>query len=146
MTIKKLSLILITFITAVFTFDYLNLGRTICTSHSCITTLNEVLLGYFLLACICLLLLIIFKYLPISYFTKWWQYAKYAVPLTVGLLTMINSGAFHSQSVGMAGMGSFFESVFDLFMLIVSYGLFVVGSLFQMFRVYVESSKYTLDK
>lgn len=77
----------------------------------------------------------------VIYFSKWWKFARLTVPLVFVAQFIIGLGLHHNPG-GWFSM----DQTIDLFILFALYGFFVLGSLFQMFRAYVESTKYSIDK
>lgn len=66
-------------------------------------------------------------FMPPRVFTTWWNFAKYSIPIILVLSFIINAG-LHHNSTGQ------WQDIFDLPMLFILYGVFVIGSLVQIIR------------
>lgn len=77
--------------------------------------------------------------MPDHVFKSWWSYARIAIPSTLLLLLYINLGLLHGSTAGSLGWGSFINSAVDLILVSLIYFLFILGSLIQIYRGYIES-------
>jgi len=67
--------------------------------------------------------------MPNRIIKSWWAFAKYAIPIVFVLSTFISAG-FHHNPNGQ------WQDIFDIPALFALYGIFIVGSLVQIFRGY----------
>ncbi len=79
-------------------------------------------------------LLSILYFLPRSIFKSWWKFARIAIPIIFIISTIINL-QFHHRSGGLFNM----DNLFDLPILFLMYGVFIVGSLWQIWKGYKNS-------
>ena len=87
-----------------------------------------------------LLLVSIFSLLVSDSWGHWFRFAKFAAPACFVMIVAINLGVLHTSTYGTFGWGSMLNQTYDFVGLGLAYGIFVVGSLVQIFRGYRKSN------
>lgn len=112
-----------------FTLRYsVELGICIKGSYSCITESDRWKNILFLSVFVLFFSLLTYK-LPNKYFIKWWNFAKYAVPIILILTSVIFFELHHSDTGQM-------QNMFDAPILISLYLVFILGSVWQIYRAW----------
>lgn len=85
--------------------------------------------------------------LPKTTFIAWWKFARFALPLSLGLIVLINLRLHHNPGGWMN-----LDSAIDFFLVSIIYGIFSIGSAIAIYRGYkqnrlpvVELSRCHLD-
>lgn len=73
-------------------------------------------------------------FLSIRYFNSWWKFARIAIPIIFIISTLINLKLHHTSSSFMN-----LDDILDLPILFLMYGVFIVGSLWQIWKGYKNS-------
>jgi len=102
-----------------------------CDTYKCREVSDGILLSTLALIGTSFIILMLLNFLPVRIFNSWWKFARVAVPVILVLSIVVNL-QFHHRSGGLFNM----DNLFDLPILILMYGTFVVGSLVQIYRGY----------
>jgi len=103
----------------------------ICNSYQCREVSDSILLNFLIISSLSILILCFLYFLPRSAFIKWWKFARTAIPIILVISTIINL-QLHHNSNSFLNM----DNMFDLPILIVMYVIFIIGSLWQIWKGY----------
>ncbi len=111
--------------------DYFALNKYLCETYSCSSKIEGTLLDWFIIITINLLIVIILKFINVNCFASWWKFSRVATPVILIATFIVNLGLHHNP-------GGWFniDDAKDMFLYFVIYGLFIIGSLIQIYRGY----------
>ena len=115
-------------ITTVLVVDYFKV-QSYCDSYSCRQSVDGVLASVLILSVLVFFFSLVACKTPKRVGQQWWSFAKYVIPVVFVLSVLINSGVHHNP----AGQ---WQDILDIPILLTLYGLFVIGSLVQIWRGY----------
>lgn len=131
---KKITLFLGLPLIALLIIDYSGLvGKKYC-SYTCLQNFDGIgfhwLVLFFMSFTISLALSFSSEYI----FLKWWKFARITIPVILVISTVIGM-QLHHNSYGFFNM----DNMFDIPALMLMYGIFVIGSVIQIWRGYKEA-------
>lgn len=80
-------------------------------------------------------------FLKRTYYSAWWRFARFALPISIIFLILINTGVFRGQAAGSFGMGDIYNMLFDQLYAFTVNSLFVLGSIITIFIAWRKSKK-----
>jgi len=100
-------------------------------SYTCIANFDGIVSNSFILTIFFSAVFVLTKFWSETVWKYWWSFAKYAIPVVFVLSVLINSGIHHNPN-------GQWQDILDIPILLTLYGLFIVGSLVQIWRGYLE--------
>lgn len=116
---------------ALFAFDYFGLmGKKYC-SYTCLQNFDGIGFNWLVIFFLSFSISLILSFNKEHIFQRWWKFARIAIPVILIISTVINMG-LHHNSYGLFNM----DNLFDIPALLLMYGIFIIGSLIQIWRGY----------
>ncbi len=102
----------------------------VCDTYRCRASSDALLLGVLILSSLSFLSALVLSLSP-TLFTKWWKFARVAIPLILVISIGINL-QLHHTSRGFFNM----DDMFDIPVHVLMYSIFIIGSVVQVWRGY----------
>ncbi len=128
---KKINFLLGLPLVVLFIIDYFGLVSKKYCSYTCLQNFDGI--GFNWLVLFSMSFIISFTPLLLSnkeqVFQKWWKFARIAIPVIFVVSTLIGM-RLHHNSYGFFNM----DNMFDIPVLLLMYGIFIIGSVIQILR------------
>jgi hypothetical protein len=127
-----LGLSLLTFFLMLIFMNSVELGLCNIEDYSCRLYIDRFEKIFYLVIPVLFFSLLTYK-LPVHYFTRWWNFAKYSIPIILTLSSAIYFELHHNETSQM-------QDMFNAPILLSLYSIFILGSLVQIYKARLASA------